>query len=197
MAGRRCDTCAPGFHGFPSCRPCDCHEAGSAPGMCDPLTGQCYCKVRGPLAQPAPHPIPHLVLSAEVCPFWEAGASWNTLGQPAQLQGDRQHWLDPLHMADYPALPCPPTLRRTFRARGVTSAAWGHSHWMLPAPKAAPAASASGPLTAAGAQPMPVVRCVGRQAGTCQPAWMLNMSLCDPSVCPTVRGHGGLDTAEW
>lgn len=31
---------------------------------------------------------------------------------------------------------------------------------------------------------MPVVRCVGRQAETCQPAWMLNMSLCDPSVCP-------------
>ncbi|XP_074203650.1 laminin subunit alpha-5 isoform X2 [Camelus bactrianus] len=50
VAGRRCDTCAPGFHGYPSCRPCDCHEAGSAPGTCDPLTGQCYCKenVQGP-----------------------------------------------------------------------------------------------------------------------------------------------------
>uniref|UniRef100_A0A4X1UW24 Laminin subunit alpha-5 n=1 Tax=Sus scrofa TaxID=9823 RepID=A0A4X1UW24_PIG len=30
VAGRRCDTCAPGFHGYPSCRSCDCHEAGSA-----------------------------------------------------------------------------------------------------------------------------------------------------------------------
>lgn len=108
MAGRRCDTCAPGFHGFPSCRPCDCHEAGSAPGTCDPLTGQCYCKVRGPPARPAPHPIPHLALSAEVHPLWEAGASWNTLGQPAQLQGDRQHWLDPLHVADCPAVPSHP-----------------------------------------------------------------------------------------
>ncbi|XP_059754515.1 laminin subunit alpha-5 isoform X2 [Balaenoptera ricei] len=50
VAGRRCDTCAPGFHGFPSCSPCDCHEAGSAPGTCDPLTGQCSCKenVQGP-----------------------------------------------------------------------------------------------------------------------------------------------------
>ncbi|XP_004644257.1 laminin subunit alpha-5, partial [Octodon degus] len=50
VAGRRCDTCAPGFHGYPSCRPCDCHEAGTAPGVCDPLTGQCYCKenVQGP-----------------------------------------------------------------------------------------------------------------------------------------------------
>ncbi|KAM5246653.1 laminin subunit alpha-5 [Ctenodactylus gundi] len=44
VAGRRCDTCAPGFYGYPSCHPCDCHEAGSAPGVCDPLTGQCYCK---------------------------------------------------------------------------------------------------------------------------------------------------------
>ncbi|XP_060035208.1 laminin subunit alpha-5 [Erinaceus europaeus] len=50
VTGRRCDTCAPGFHGFPNCRPCDCHPAGSAPGMCNPLTGQCYCKenVQGP-----------------------------------------------------------------------------------------------------------------------------------------------------
>ncbi|XP_007952908.2 laminin subunit alpha-5 [Orycteropus afer afer] len=50
VAGRRCDKCAPGFHGYPSCRPCDCHEAGTAPGVCDPLTGQCYCKenVQGP-----------------------------------------------------------------------------------------------------------------------------------------------------
>ncbi|XP_073931172.1 laminin subunit alpha-5 isoform X2 [Castor canadensis] len=50
VAGRRCDTCAPGFYGYPSCRPCDCHKAGTAPGVCDPLTGQCHCKenVQGP-----------------------------------------------------------------------------------------------------------------------------------------------------
>ncbi|EHH19538.1 hypothetical protein EGK_02217, partial [Macaca mulatta] len=50
VTGRRCDTCSPGFHGYPHCRPCDCHEAGTAPGVCDPLTGQCYCKenVQGP-----------------------------------------------------------------------------------------------------------------------------------------------------
>lgn len=45
VAGRRCDTCAPGFHGYPSCRPCDCHVAGTTPGVCDPVTGQCSCKV--------------------------------------------------------------------------------------------------------------------------------------------------------
>ncbi|XP_039092940.1 laminin subunit alpha-5 isoform X4 [Hyaena hyaena] len=50
VAGRRCDTCAPGFHGYPSCLPCDCHEAGSMPSVCDPITGQCHCKenVQGP-----------------------------------------------------------------------------------------------------------------------------------------------------
>ncbi|KAM7125584.1 laminin subunit alpha-5 [Molossus nigricans] len=50
VAGRRCDACAPGFYGYPSCRPCDCHPAGSAPSVCDPLTGQCHCKenVQGP-----------------------------------------------------------------------------------------------------------------------------------------------------
>lgn len=61
VAGRRCDTCAPGFHGYPSCRPCDCHEAGSMPSVCDPLTGQCHCKVRGQAGpgwgcQPPPPP---------------------------------------------------------------------------------------------------------------------------------------------
>ncbi|XP_006896997.1 PREDICTED: laminin subunit alpha-5 [Elephantulus edwardii] len=50
VVGRRCDTCAPGFHGYPACLPCDCDEAGTAPGVCDPLTGQCHCKenVQGP-----------------------------------------------------------------------------------------------------------------------------------------------------
>ncbi|MBZ3880868.1 Laminin subunit alpha-5, partial [Sciurus carolinensis] len=50
VAGRRCDSCAPGFHGYPHCRPCQCHEAGTAPSICDPLTGHCHCKenVQGP-----------------------------------------------------------------------------------------------------------------------------------------------------
>ncbi|KAM4842679.1 laminin subunit alpha-5 [Thomomys bottae] len=50
VSGRRCDTCAPGFYAFPSCLPCDCHEAGTAPSTCDPVTGQCHCKenVQGP-----------------------------------------------------------------------------------------------------------------------------------------------------
>ncbi|XP_005362806.1 laminin subunit alpha-5 [Microtus ochrogaster] len=44
VAGRRCDTCAPGFYGYPSCHPCDCHEAGTVDSVCDPFTGQCHCK---------------------------------------------------------------------------------------------------------------------------------------------------------
>lgn len=50
VAGRRCDSCAPGFHGYPHCLPCRCHEAGTAPSICDPLTGRCHCKVSSPLA---------------------------------------------------------------------------------------------------------------------------------------------------
>uniref|UniRef100_I3MWP1 Laminin subunit alpha-5 n=1 Tax=Ictidomys tridecemlineatus TaxID=43179 RepID=I3MWP1_ICTTR len=50
VAGRRCDSCAPGFHGYPRCLPCQCHEAGTAPSICDPITGHCHCKenVQGP-----------------------------------------------------------------------------------------------------------------------------------------------------
>lgn len=45
VTGRRCDSCAPGFHGYPRCLPCQCHEAGTAPSICDPITGHCHCKV--------------------------------------------------------------------------------------------------------------------------------------------------------
>ncbi|VTJ56644.1 Hypothetical predicted protein [Marmota monax] len=50
VTGRRCDSCAPGFHGYPRCLPCQCHEAGTAPSICDPITGHCHCKenVQGP-----------------------------------------------------------------------------------------------------------------------------------------------------
>ncbi|KAM7405319.1 hypothetical protein PAMP_012591 [Pampus punctatissimus] len=29
IVGRQCDRCAPGFYGYPNCRPCDCNEAGT------------------------------------------------------------------------------------------------------------------------------------------------------------------------
>ncbi|XP_045913044.1 laminin subunit alpha-5 isoform X2 [Micropterus dolomieu] len=44
IAGRQCDRCAPGFYGFPNCRPCDCNEAGTEEEVCDSFTGQCLCK---------------------------------------------------------------------------------------------------------------------------------------------------------
>ncbi|NXP78425.1 LAMA5 protein, partial [Ramphastos sulfuratus] len=45
IIGRRCDLCAPGYYRYPNCRRCDCHQAGTEASMCDPVTGQCHCKV--------------------------------------------------------------------------------------------------------------------------------------------------------
>ncbi|XP_030280261.1 laminin subunit alpha-5 isoform X2 [Sparus aurata] len=44
VVGRQCDRCAPGFYGYPNCRPCDCNEAGTEEDVCDSFTGQCLCK---------------------------------------------------------------------------------------------------------------------------------------------------------
>ncbi|XP_068161173.1 laminin subunit alpha-5 isoform X2 [Antennarius striatus] len=44
IVGRQCDRCAPGFYGYPNCRPCDCNEAGAEEEVCDSFTGQCLCK---------------------------------------------------------------------------------------------------------------------------------------------------------
>uniref|UniRef100_H3CDM0 Laminin, alpha 5 n=1 Tax=Tetraodon nigroviridis TaxID=99883 RepID=H3CDM0_TETNG len=44
IVGRQCDRCAPGFYGYPNCRPCNCNEAGTEEEVCDFVTGQCLCK---------------------------------------------------------------------------------------------------------------------------------------------------------
>ncbi|XP_066558405.1 laminin subunit alpha-5 isoform X2 [Amia ocellicauda] len=44
IIGRQCDSCAPGFYGFPNCRQCDCSGAGTEDRICNPSTGQCLCK---------------------------------------------------------------------------------------------------------------------------------------------------------
>uniref|UniRef100_A0A8C1UBQ2 Laminin, alpha 5 n=1 Tax=Cyprinus carpio TaxID=7962 RepID=A0A8C1UBQ2_CYPCA len=44
IVGRQCDRCAPGFYGYPNCRPCDCSEAGTEKDVCDSITGRCLCK---------------------------------------------------------------------------------------------------------------------------------------------------------
>ncbi|XP_016364529.1 laminin subunit alpha-5-like [Sinocyclocheilus rhinocerous] len=44
IVGRQCDRCAPGFYGYPNCRPCDCSEAGTEIDVCDYITGRCLCK---------------------------------------------------------------------------------------------------------------------------------------------------------
>ncbi|XP_031422129.1 laminin subunit alpha-5 isoform X2 [Clupea harengus] len=44
VIGRQCDRCAPGFYGYPNCRPCDCNDAGTESDVCDYHTGRCLCK---------------------------------------------------------------------------------------------------------------------------------------------------------
>ncbi|KAM3618812.1 uncharacterized protein V6R79_025116 [Siganus canaliculatus] len=44
IVGRQCDRCAPGFYGYPNCRPCECNEAGTEEDVCDSFTGRCLCK---------------------------------------------------------------------------------------------------------------------------------------------------------
>lgn len=40
--GERCDRCKPGYHGYPSCRPCNCSDIGSSSSICD-ASGKCPC----------------------------------------------------------------------------------------------------------------------------------------------------------
>ncbi|CAJ0944059.1 unnamed protein product [Ranitomeya imitator] len=42
IQGQRCDSCLPGYYGFPNCRPCRCNGNSET---CDPVTGACKgCK---------------------------------------------------------------------------------------------------------------------------------------------------------
>uniref|UniRef100_A0A3P8V0J9 Laminin subunit alpha 2 n=1 Tax=Cynoglossus semilaevis TaxID=244447 RepID=A0A3P8V0J9_CYNSE len=48
--GKHCERCATGYHGNPSmpggrCEECKCTAWGALPGPCDPVTGQCRCRV--------------------------------------------------------------------------------------------------------------------------------------------------------
>ncbi|XP_060907751.1 laminin subunit alpha-2 isoform X3 [Labrus mixtus] len=48
--GKHCERCATGYHGNPlmpggRCEECKCSPWGALPGPCDPVTGQCRCRV--------------------------------------------------------------------------------------------------------------------------------------------------------
>ncbi|KAK2856042.1 hypothetical protein Q5P01_004777 [Channa striata] len=48
--GKYCERCATGYHGNPQmpggrCEECKCSTWGALPGPCDPVTGQCHCRV--------------------------------------------------------------------------------------------------------------------------------------------------------
>ncbi|GMR41651.1 hypothetical protein PMAYCL1PPCAC_11846, partial [Pristionchus mayeri] len=44
VGGRRCDSCLPGFFGFPYCHQCRCNREGTTAQICDGTTAQCKCK---------------------------------------------------------------------------------------------------------------------------------------------------------
>ena len=49
VAGKKCDTCRPGYYQATSndtegCRPCNCNAGGALGSECNMLTGQCRCK---------------------------------------------------------------------------------------------------------------------------------------------------------
>ncbi|XP_041356694.1 laminin subunit alpha-like [Gigantopelta aegis] len=44
VAGRRCDTCDPGYHSFPYCQKCICDQRGTLEGICNQRTSECLCK---------------------------------------------------------------------------------------------------------------------------------------------------------
>lgn len=46
FAGPRCDACAHGFYGYPSCRACRCDARGAEPDSCD-AEGRCSCDAQG------------------------------------------------------------------------------------------------------------------------------------------------------
>nr|XP_054604109.1 laminin subunit alpha-2 isoform X1 [Nothobranchius furzeri] len=48
--GKYCERCSTGYHGNPRmpggrCEECKCASWGALPGPCDPVTGQCHCRV--------------------------------------------------------------------------------------------------------------------------------------------------------
>ncbi|KAF4524713.1 hypothetical protein B566_EDAN013948, partial [Ephemera danica] len=42
----KCDSCMPGFYGFPRCRPCECHVPGTMQSSC-PFGQPCGCDDTG------------------------------------------------------------------------------------------------------------------------------------------------------
>uniref|UniRef100_A0A8C3IUZ4 Laminin subunit alpha-5 n=1 Tax=Chrysemys picta bellii TaxID=8478 RepID=A0A8C3IUZ4_CHRPI len=73
IIGRRCDVCASGYYHYPHCRRCDCHQAGTEVSVCDPVTGQCHCKVTPTLSH-----VPQRRTNAETFPAAHVGGSWKT-----------------------------------------------------------------------------------------------------------------------
>ena len=44
FGGKKCDSCAPGYHNHPTCKSCDCNLLGSFGRSCDQESAQCSCR---------------------------------------------------------------------------------------------------------------------------------------------------------
>uniref|UniRef100_A0A3Q2VJ13 Laminin, alpha 5 n=1 Tax=Haplochromis burtoni TaxID=8153 RepID=A0A3Q2VJ13_HAPBU len=106
IVGRQCDRCAPGFYGYPNCRPCDCNEAGAEEEVCDPSTGQCLCKsvmfnVQGPRCDQCRDGTFHLdptnPKGCTSCFCFGATGRYGSLLQPACVQQTGRFYLSQIN----------------------------------------------------------------------------------------------------
>lgn len=80
IVGRQCDLCAPGYYHYPNCQRCDCHQAGTEASVCDPVTGQCHCKVSSLMPSLSAFPLCltllHWLWMWGAVGVWCAGREW-------------------------------------------------------------------------------------------------------------------------
>uniref|UniRef100_A0A8C9XXG1 Laminin subunit alpha-2 n=1 Tax=Sander lucioperca TaxID=283035 RepID=A0A8C9XXG1_SANLU len=72
--GKYCERCATGYHGNPRmpggrCEECKCSLWGALPGPCDPVTGQCRCRVGASGKSCDQFCWPHYTLAVSKCVF--------------------------------------------------------------------------------------------------------------------------------
>lgn len=82
VIGRQCDLCAPGYYHYPNCQRCDCHPAGTEASTCDPVTGQCHCKVSPSAFSRGAFLLGLSLLALAKCSAWGAMGVWWAKREP-------------------------------------------------------------------------------------------------------------------